>query len=56
MCGRFNLRANAAEVAEVLGIADPAKLPPVSPRFNIALTQSVLTAARNAKGKSLRNS
>ena len=49
MCGRFNLSANSAAVAEALGIAEDA-LPRLTPRYNIAPTQQVLTAGRNAAG------
>jgi putative SOS response-associated peptidase YedK len=50
ICGRFNRSANAAAVAEAFGMAE-AVLPRLTPRFNIAPTQQVLTAGRNAKGE-----
>ena len=49
MCGRFTQSANPAAVAEALGIAESA-LPRLTPRYNIAPTQQVLTAGRNATG------
>ncbi|MSR59351.1 MAG: SOS response-associated peptidase [Planctomycetaceae bacterium] len=39
MCGRYNLRANQRELSDLFGVYVPA----LSPRFNIAPTQQVLS-------------
>jgi putative SOS response-associated peptidase YedK len=44
MCGRFSLRARAADLAEEFDLID---VPPLEPRFNIAPTQNV-AAIRSA--------
>jgi putative SOS response-associated peptidase YedK len=49
MCGRFTQSANPAAVAEALRVAESA-LPAFKPRYNIAPTQQILVAGRNAAG------
>ena len=52
VCSLFNLSANPADVAEALGIADAATLPPMKPRYNIAPTQMILSS-RSLRAKRL---
>lgn len=54
MCGRFTLRNSPAEIAEHFRL-DPADLPDLRPRFNIAPTQPVAAVAPSSKeeGRSL---
>jgi putative SOS response-associated peptidase YedK len=45
MCGRFTLRAPAQDVA---GLFDVLDVPALTPRYNIAPTQQILTIGQNA--------
>jgi putative SOS response-associated peptidase YedK len=45
MCGRLTLRALAQDVASLFDVLD---IPALSPRYNIAPTQQVLTIGQNA--------
>ncbi len=47
MCGRFTLRAKPAAIAGLLGLPD---VPELAPRFNVAPSQRVVVAGRNAAG------
>lgn len=51
MCGRFNLRTSAAEIArQFLPGVDLEMLPDLEPRYNIAPTQQVLTIFQEEGG------
>lgn len=50
MCGRFTLRSSPAAVAEHFGL-DPAGLPDLPPRYNIAPTQPVAAVAPSSEGE-----
>ncbi|HLW64286.1 MAG TPA: SOS response-associated peptidase [Gemmataceae bacterium] len=48
MCGRFTLKTPAAQVKTALGLFD---VPELTPRYNIAPTQSILAVRDGADGK-----
>lgn len=47
MCGRFTLKTDAAEVAEVFRLEEP---PALAPRYNIAPTQAIAAVRRAPDG------
>ena len=50
MCGRFTLTASTEKLAGLFDI-DPASMPPVEPRYNIAPTQPVAAVRQDEEGE-----
>jgi putative SOS response-associated peptidase YedK len=48
MCGRFNLRANPRQIQEAF---DVLRVPEISPRYNIAPTQTILAIRQTDDGR-----